>query len=330
MHKIEKYREEVEVIFSNKDSETMVNVTKIAKHFGKQPKHWLENEQTKQLIKAIFNGRNSDLLENLNEIPDNVVTTVKGRLGGTYIHKDLFLAFAQWLSVDFYLWANKVILKVMNDGYFISEQAKDNPSKELIEDISEISKTRQALYHKRNELMSVIVKFLYGDEWQEHSMATQMSRLHQYCHVALTLNTAQGVIESKIRANKDKQVVLHSYLKMNDREPNRADYLVALNYYNDEDLKLYLSYFNTALERVVHHIKARHLTPTTQSVIKMLNEIGRDVVKTSTNLDIGNSIQTKNRKNFNIILNQLTDGSLSHEEFLEECEELTLGKDFVI
>lgn len=222
-----------------------------------------------------------------------------------------------------------IVKKIAEDGYYLTDKAKKHPSNKLVKDMSEIAKTRQALYHTREELMEIIAKFLYGDEWEEHSMATQMSRLHQYCHIALTLHTAQGVIESRTRDMKNG-VSINSYLNMTYREPIKADYLVALNYYSEEDLKLYLDYFNTALRRVVHHIRAKHITPTTKSVIKMLNEIGLDVVKTTTPLQAGDVIETKNRKKFNDILNQHIAGQLTHDEFLDECSTIGAGKDFVL
>ena len=177
--------------------------------------------------------------------------------------------------------------------------------------------------------MDTIAKFLYGDEWTEYSMATQMSRLHQYCHIALTLNTAQGVIESSVKSN-DGKAIINSYANMDNRKQHKADYLVALNYYNNDDLETYLDYFNTALSRVVQHIKARHIIPTTNSVIKMLNEIGMDVVRASTPLSIGDKIETKNRRDFNVVLAQLVDESLTPEEFLDECSDIKIGRAFTL
>ena len=223
-----------------------------------------------------------------------------------------------------------IIKKIALDGFYISEEVKAKPTEALVKELHGIAKTRQALYFTRSKLMEKIAKFLYGTEWESHSMAAQMSRLHQYCHVALTMKTAQGVIEHSVKENEGKAVI-HSYLNMDKRDsPIQADYITALNYYNESDLVIYLDYFNTALARVGHHIDAKHITPTTASVIKMLNEIGLDVVKASTPLGAGDSIATKNRKEFNDIMYQIGSGALTREEFLDECDKLSAGSAFIL
>lgn len=79
----------------------MVNATEMAKAFGKRPNDYLSLPSTNELIKAIT--RKCGNSEN------QIVITKTGSSqfgGGTWMHEDLALDFAQWLSVDFKLWCS--------------------------------------------------------------------------------------------------------------------------------------------------------------------------------------------------------------------------------
>ena len=89
----------------------MVNATEMAKVFGKRPVDYLRLPSTSELIKAIV--RKSHISEN------QLVTTQQGSTingGGTWMHEDVALDFAQWLSVDFKLWCNDRIKELLTQG----------------------------------------------------------------------------------------------------------------------------------------------------------------------------------------------------------------------
>ena len=100
---------------------TMVNATEMAKAFGKRPNDYLSLPTTNELIKAIT--RKSGNSEN------QIVTTKAGTPqfgGGTWMHEDLALDFAQWLSVDFKLWCNDRIKELMRYGMTATTQTIDS------------------------------------------------------------------------------------------------------------------------------------------------------------------------------------------------------------
>jgi hypothetical protein len=78
----------------------MVNATEMAKPFGKQVKHFNENEGTEIFIRSCLNGRNSDLL-GLKTRDDLIVSRQNS---GTWMHRVLALKFAAWLNPDFEVW----------------------------------------------------------------------------------------------------------------------------------------------------------------------------------------------------------------------------------
>lgn len=87
----------------------MINATQMAKPFGKRPNDYLDLPSSLELIKAIT--RKSGIAMN------QLVRTVRGGSNpGTWLHEDVALDFAQWLSVDFKLWCNDIIKELLLTG----------------------------------------------------------------------------------------------------------------------------------------------------------------------------------------------------------------------
>lgn len=109
-----------------KGNSVMINATEMAKPFGKRPNDYLALTSTKELIMAITKK---------NGISENqLVVTIAGSPingGGTWLHEDVALDFAQWLSIDFKLWCNDRIKELMQVGFTATpatlEELIDNP-----------------------------------------------------------------------------------------------------------------------------------------------------------------------------------------------------------
>ena len=90
----------------NNGNGVVVNATEMAKPFGKRPSKWLELPTTKQFLDALEAVRKSDrslLVKNVNGI-------------GTWMHEDVALEFARWLSPAFAIWCNDRIKELMQTG----------------------------------------------------------------------------------------------------------------------------------------------------------------------------------------------------------------------
>lgn len=99
------------VTFRKGDS-VMINATEMAKPFGKEAKHWLINQTTKEYIEELANVRNltfADLVQVRQGSPDNG--------GGTWFHEDVAMEFARWLSPAFAIWCNDRIKELMQVGF---------------------------------------------------------------------------------------------------------------------------------------------------------------------------------------------------------------------
>ena len=87
----------------------MVNATQMAKPFGKEAKHWLNNQQTKDFLQELTKVRNLTLA-------DLVQVKKGGANPGTWMHEDVALEFARWLSPKFAIWCNDRIKELLREG----------------------------------------------------------------------------------------------------------------------------------------------------------------------------------------------------------------------
>lgn len=87
----------------------MVNATEMAKPFSKEAKHWLTNQSTMDYIVELSKVRNLTLA-------DLVKVTKGGNNAGTWLHEDVALEFARWLSPAFAIWCNDRIKELMQTG----------------------------------------------------------------------------------------------------------------------------------------------------------------------------------------------------------------------
>ena len=92
-----------------KGNNVMINATQMAKPFGKNPKDFLKTQQTKEIVDEI--SKRKKIL-----LADIVKVIHGGNTRGTWMHEDLALIFAQWLSPQFYLWCNDRIKELMRSG----------------------------------------------------------------------------------------------------------------------------------------------------------------------------------------------------------------------
>lgn len=87
----------------------LVNATQMAKPFGKQPIKWLETNQSKSYIEELAKLRNCTLA-------DLVQVKKGGANPGTWMHEDVAMEFARWLSPKFAIWTNDRIKELLRTG----------------------------------------------------------------------------------------------------------------------------------------------------------------------------------------------------------------------
>lgn len=93
------------VTFQKGDS-VMINATEMAKPFGKNVSHWLRNKSTEEFINelaALRNRKGTDLVQVANGV-------------GCFMHADVAMEFARWLSPAFAIWCNDRIKELLTQG----------------------------------------------------------------------------------------------------------------------------------------------------------------------------------------------------------------------
>lgn len=103
----------------SKDNGMMINATEMAKAYGKEVSHFMENERTKEFVKKSLNTRNSEYLK-INKESDLVFSRQKV---GTFMHRVLALKFAAWLDVDFEIWVYSTIERLLFGKHVEREQS---------------------------------------------------------------------------------------------------------------------------------------------------------------------------------------------------------------
>lgn len=94
-----------------KGDNVMVNATEMAKPFGKSANHWLRNQSTQEFVKELSRLRNRNV--------DELVKVINGGSNGehgTWLHEDVALEFARWLSPAFAIWCNDRIKELLTTG----------------------------------------------------------------------------------------------------------------------------------------------------------------------------------------------------------------------
>lgn len=94
------------VTFKTEDGVVYVNATEMSKQFGKRPSKWLELPSAKEFLSTLQTIRKSDSL----------VKTIEGKNGGTWMHEDVAIEFARWLSPTFSIWCNDKIKELLTTG----------------------------------------------------------------------------------------------------------------------------------------------------------------------------------------------------------------------
>lgn len=171
------------ITFELKEKDVMVNLTEMAKAFGKKPHDFLRLPSTQKLIAAIekkFNSAESHT-DSTNTgksliIDNQIITTLRGggatgMSQGTWGNRLIALSFAQWLSVDFHLLCLEKIEELLTNG--VATVSNDDEAilhainilqKRLDEKSKKLEIAENAILKKDVEIEKMSPKAKYTDE----------------------------------------------------------------------------------------------------------------------------------------------------------------------
>ena len=155
------------VTFRTIDGSLMVNATQMAKPFGRRVSAWLRLPSTKAFILALIDMRAQNLnvrkshIENRKPLnkrelrANNFVVAQKGgRCRGTYLHEDIAIEFARWLSPAFAVWCNDRVKELFCQSVTLQhpqEQPRVNSLDDALMTLRESAELVTALKAERAE-----------------------------------------------------------------------------------------------------------------------------------------------------------------------------------
>lgn len=87
-----------------------INATDIAKKYERRLDHWLATQETEAYLAAL--GRHLNTRDR-----GYLIQTRRGAGGGTWLHPKLAVVFARWLDIDFAVWCDMQIDRLLSgDG----------------------------------------------------------------------------------------------------------------------------------------------------------------------------------------------------------------------
>jgi len=165
-----------------------INATEMAKPFGKakHPKNWLRNQQTQDFLTELSKVR-------ICALADLVQVKYGGANPGTWMHEDVALEFARWLSPSFAIWCNDRIKELLSGFHTMPTLAKAKrevkqlpqqitiegmPIEEYMKMHSEITIQRKKNYEERNRDIPLLgpglTTFIW---WTEAPLETNIKNL---------------------------------------------------------------------------------------------------------------------------------------------------------
>lgn len=92
-----------------------VNATQMAKPFGKhkRPGSWLQTQSAKDFMDALSDAKNIASADLIDVRKGN---SANGSKQGTFMHEDLAIEYARWISPKFAIWTNDKIKELLTTG----------------------------------------------------------------------------------------------------------------------------------------------------------------------------------------------------------------------
>lgn len=143
----------------------MINVTPIAKSYGKRINDWLSQQCVQEYLRKAL------IVTGLGGINQLVITSrsgIKGTRGGggTWMHQLVVVEFARWLDAEFAVWCNQAIINVIKEGYIAHINELNSQINQLVTDLDNMTNRANSLQQK---IQSYIPKLNYCDQVLQNS-----------------------------------------------------------------------------------------------------------------------------------------------------------------
>ena len=142
----------------------MVNATEMARPFRKRAVDWLNTQSAKDFVNALSEVRKITSAD--------LVSVTKGGLQqGTWMHEDVALEFARWLSPAFAIWCNDRIKELLTTGVStvrdddeVIAYAMEVLNKRLVESRQQLQIAQGTIEKQEEQIRHLAPKAAYTDE----------------------------------------------------------------------------------------------------------------------------------------------------------------------
>jgi hypothetical protein len=226
----------------------------------------------------------------------------------------------------------EVLPNIRKNGFYISEEAKANPTLELIKAAEGILDTRLSIDNTRDELIKYIEDYLINEDWNPLGLPNALSNCYQHLHIAGRGMISSQILEQEIRTqgDNDGKLSITNFRQKGRDTKSLGDYRIAQNYLNPDEVKDFNKRLNFILTRVKTHIefKTKRLSP--KSVIALIKQASRDMVIETSDILLGSTYQGKNAKDLRRILKTYLKNDMSYQDTLDSIDKLKLGNVFIL
>ena len=179
-----------DITFQNNDGSIMVNATEMAKQFGKRTVDWTRQKSSENFMRKLGEVRNLTSAD--------MIRVVHGDGGCTWMHEDVALEFARWLSPEFAIWCNDRIKELLKFGITATQTTIEN----IIADPESGIRMLQALKSERE-----MRKRLEAEKQQQQLQINQQNQ--QILALSSEIESMQPKVSyyDKILANKSTVLV---------------------------------------------------------------------------------------------------------------------------
>lgn len=249
---------------------TMVNATEMAKPFGdsKRAKNWLALNSTSEFLGVLSKGRNLPLA-------DLVIVTKGGNNPGTWMHEDVALEFARWLSPQFAIWCNDRIKELMRHGMTATPMAIDA----MLNDPETMIRTLQALKSERERADSEKRRADTMEIQRDtlHSENRRLQKLHtgylrQLEAQAPKVEYADNVLSSEGTYTTTQ---IAKELGMSAQSLNKMLYGLGIQFRQSGQWLLYAKYHSKGYMKTRTHTYTRSNGRTSTMLVSVWTEAGR-------------------------------------------------------
>ena len=260
------------------------NASKLCKDGDKQFAHWHRSKKTKELLENVLKIHCAPDLERsgLYEVKSGRKTFASKQIAGTYVCKELILDIASWISSEFYLKCNKIIISHAEEEY---KQKYETQLKEKDSEIKEKDCKIDKLLRKMEE----------SEIKHENQMKEMMNKLNGVqCELGVKLDEANCKIDDMQEELSETREELGGKL---DEVQDKLDRALPDRNIDPEDDELKHSYIlfkskSTPNEYVFVRGQDKHIELTKRKNNKTF-EITIDKTKNPNPIDLINRLKDK-------------------------------------